>query len=361
MKKTLSVNLGGTVFNIDEDAYVLLTDYLQDVKLHLGDEASSEEVLNDIEQRMSELFTEWMQGRRQVVTKGDVGKVIGILGRPEQYDNAEEEGASAKTESSGAEKDQQHTSGRSSERHRKLYRDPENAVLGGVCTGLSNYLNISVILLRIIFFLLVWFGLSGVLMYILCWIIIPEARTASQRLEMQGEEVTIDNIEKKVREEYSKAKDRVGNYVSNSHIDENARSIGHSIGQFFVVIMKAIVGLIAGIIGLTGFIILMTLLFVLIVVGTGSVSFLNDWTCDWMPVQQLLLNPSTATLMTLGLILIIGIPFIAIFNLLFGRALNLKPAPKWLTWTGLILWLAGLVLIIFSGVWYFNQFGGFWI
>jgi len=82
MKKTLSVNLGGIVYHIDEDAYSELMEYLQDVKRHLGDEASSEEVLNDIEQRISELFTQWMQGQREVITVADVQKVLAFWGVP---------------------------------------------------------------------------------------------------------------------------------------------------------------------------------------------------------------------------------------------------------------------------------------
>jgi phosphoglycerol transferase MdoB-like AlkP superfamily enzyme len=80
-----------------------------------------------------------------------------------------------------------------------------------------------------------------------------------------------------------------------------------------------------------------------------------------MPFQEWLLNPSSVSILILGLILTLGIPFIAIFNLLFGRTLNLKPTPRWITWTGLILWLVGLALIVFSCIFYFNEFGGIWI
>jgi len=210
MKKTLSVNLGGSVYHIDDDAYQELMDYLQDVKRHLGDEASSEEVLNDIEQRISELFSQWMQGRREVITRADVQKVIDVLGRPEQYDSAEGEPKEEGQRTESQREDSAHSSGQP---HRRLYRDPENAILGGVCSGLAVYLNISVVLVRVLYSLLIWFGGTGFLFYFLCWIIIPEARTAAQRLEMQGEDVTIENIEKKVREEYGKVKDRVDGYV----------------------------------------------------------------------------------------------------------------------------------------------------
>ena len=268
MKKTLSVNLGGMVYHIDEDAYALLTDYLQDVRHHLGDEASSEEVLKDIEQRMSELFTEWMHGNREVVTKPDVERVVDILGRPEQYES-EEAGTSGMGDASFAERP-------NDRRLRKLYRDPQNAILAGVCSGMGYYLNVGAVLPRLVFVLLTWFGGSGILLYLLCWIIIPEAKTAAQRLDMQGEDVTVENIEKKVREEYGKAKDRVGNYVNNAHIDQQARSIGYGIGQFFVTFFKIIFGFIAGVIGLVGFTVLLALIVALIAMWCGNVTVMVD-------------------------------------------------------------------------------------
>ncbi len=362
MKKTLSVNLGGMVYHIDEDAYAQLMDYLQDLKKHLGPDASSEEVLNDIEQRISELFNEWMQGGREVVTTADVQKVISILGRPEQI-NAEETDENASTETGKKESDQnkysrsEYTEGP----RRRLYRDTDNGILGGVCSGIAAYLNISMVLVRVLVFLLIWFGGSGLLIYILCWIIIPEARTAAQKLEMKGEDVTIDNIEKKVREEYSKAKDRFGNYVESNEIKNKSRSIGHRIGEFFVICFKVLFGFIAGIIGISGFMALLALIVALVALWTGMPGdFIHWFNFDFpFPLDQFMTNQ--ASLLTLGLILAIGIPFIAVFNLLFGRTLNLKPSPKWLTWVGLILWIGGVCLTIWAGLNFISCYGWSWI
>jgi phage shock protein PspC (stress-responsive transcriptional regulator) len=350
MKKTLSVNLGGTVFHIDEDAYQELMDYLQDVKHHIGDGLSSEEVLNDIEQRISELFIQWMQGHREVITKDDVAKVIGILGRPEQYDN--------EAESSGQTSNQDR---RSTGSRRRLYRDTENAVLGGVCSGLGMYLNVNTVLLRLIFFLLFWFGGSGILLYIVCWIIIPEAKTAAQRLEMEGEDVTIDNIEKKVREEYGRVKDRVGGYVNSSKFERDARTAGNGFVRFISVIGKVFFAFIAAIVGLCGFTAVVALTFALIGLLTGSVCFATVWPQSLWPLQQILSYPPSATLMTVGLILTIGIPVIAIFKVLFTRTLDLKPSPKWLFIVGSIFWLVGIALCIYSGIHAFTLGGGCWI
>jgi len=362
MKKTLSVNLGGSVYHIDEDAYSELMDYLQDVKRHLGSDASSEEVLNDIEQRINELFNQWMQGRREVITTADVEKVIGILGRPEQYDGTEEQSteesySSEKAEGSARSRQEKKTAGP----HRRLYRDTENALLGGVCSGLAVYLNVSVVLIRLLYFFLIWFGGTGFFFYILCWLIIPEARTAAQRLEMRGEDVTIENIEKKVREEYGKVKDRVDGYVSSNRFQQNVRTAGNGFIDFVRVCLKVFFAFIAGTIGLAGFVVLISLVMVLMIIWTGNVHFATPWPNDFLPLQQALMNPSSATWMTLGLLLTIGIPFIAIFRLLFGNTLNIKPAPRWEIWVGFIFWFVGIGLCIFSGMSLLSTCGGLWI
>lgn len=361
MKKTLSVNLGGSVYHIDEDAYQELMDYLQEVKSHLGNDASSGEVLIDIEQRISELFAEWMKGRREVITAADVQKVIAILGRPEQFDNGEGEATDEGEPEKAAPKAERAYQEHSSYNHRKLYRDGENARLGGVCAGLAAYLNVSVVLIRLIWVCLVLFYGTGFLFYFLCWIIIPEARTAAQRLEMVGEDVTIDNIEKKVREEAGKVKDRVDGYVRSNRFHDNVRSAGNGFVEFVRVVVKVFFAFIGGAVGLAAFFVLIGLIFALLVLWTGNLHFIQSWPHEFLPLQQALLNPSSATWMTFGLILAIGVPFIAIFRLLFGRTLNLKPTSPWEIWMGFIVWFIGLGLCIFSGLHLLQYFGGFWI
>ncbi|MDD4921605.1 MAG: PspC domain-containing protein [Bacteroidales bacterium] len=359
MKKTLSVNLGGSVYHIDEDAYQELMDYLQDVKRHLGDEASSEEVLNDIEQRISELFTQWMQGKRVVITVMDVQNVIEVLGRPEQYENVEGEAQSKEEKEMDARRgDSDRPSGNA---HRKLYRDTENAILGGVCSGLAIYLKVSPVLVRLLYFVLVWFGGTGVFFYLICWLIIPEARTAAQRLEMCGEDVTIENIEKKVREEYGKVKDRVDGYVNSSRFQQNVHTAANGLVDFIRLCLKVFFAFMAGSIGLAGFGILVALVCALMMIWTGNVHFAMPWPNDFMPLQEMLMDPFSATGMTLGLLLTIGIPFIAIFRLLFGSTLNFKPVPKWEIWVGFIFWFIGMGLCFFFGMSLLSHCGGVWI
>jgi phage shock protein PspC (stress-responsive transcriptional regulator) len=347
MKKTLSVNLSGSVYHIDEDAYQLLMDYLQDVKKNLT-ESSAEEVLNDIEQRISELFTQWMQGKREVIIVSDVERVIGILGRPEQFVNEDDEAPSDSSNASQA------TTGNSEERTqapiRRLYRDTDNAFLGGVCAGLAAYLNVSIPLMRALVFILMWFYGVGFLFYIAAWIIMPEARTAAQRLEMRGEDVTIENIEKKVREEASRVKDRVDGYVRSNRFHENVHSTSNTLVTIIRIVVKVFLAIIGGAIGLAGFFVLLSLIFALAVLWTGNIHIMQMWPNEFQPLYHLMQNPSTATWMALGLILVVAIPFIALFRLLFSHSFNFKPAPRWEIWVGLIFWFIGVGLCFFAGL-----------
>lgn len=357
MKKTLSVNLGGIVYHIDEDAYSELTDYLQKLKQHLGNEDSSEEVLNDIEQRISELFTQWMEQRRQVVTLTDVQKVISILGHPEQFEDTKSDAA----DESPNEKKTEFTRGKTDGPYRRLYRDPSDALLGGVCSGLAHYLKVSPLLLRLLVFLLTCYWGVGVLVYIVFWIIVPEARTAAQRLEMQGEDVTIDNIEKKVREEYEKVKDRVDGYVGSDKYKQNIRTVETGFTRFIHVFAKILLTILASIFLFIGLGLLAFLVVTIVAIWSGSSLFLLPFLHDLAPLQQFCVNPVSATLVPVGLFLVVGIPFIAMFRLLFRGLLNLKPARSWEIWVGLVFWLVGIALCVYSSLAVVQTAGELWI
>ena len=135
MKKTLTVNLGGTVFNIDEDAYRLLDNYLNNLKLHFRKHSSAEEIVDDIELRISELFAEKLQTGAQVITITDVEEVIARMGKPEDMDTDTEPSSDENTKTTG---------------HRRFFRNPDDKVLGGVASGIAAYLGWDVVPLRLL-------------------------------------------------------------------------------------------------------------------------------------------------------------------------------------------------------------------
>ena len=197
MKRTLSINLSGSVFNIDDDAYRLLSDYLNLIEKHFGSEEESKEILSDIEARIAELFKERITDYKQVIIISDVEEIIEIMGQPEeiidpgdsdQYRGRERYGPSG---------------------YRRMYRDPDNRILGGVCAGMGAYWGTDPLIIRIIFIIATLIFLSGTIIYLILWIVLPEAKTTAQKLEMRGEPVTISNIGKAVKKEFETIKKKM--------------------------------------------------------------------------------------------------------------------------------------------------------
>jgi len=190
MKKTFSVNLGNRVYNIDDDAYMRLKEYLDRIESYFSDDKEREEIINDIELRISELFSERLTSVKQVITLRDVDDIIVIMGDPREI-------------SGGKEQSHQHYENRSGTR--RIYRDPDDRMIGGVCGGLGAYLGIDPVILRIVFILFLIFGV-GLLVYIILWIVVPEAITTAQKLEMHGNPVNTSNIGNFFKEEFDSVK-----------------------------------------------------------------------------------------------------------------------------------------------------------
>ena len=190
MKKTYSVNLGNRVYNIDDDAYLRLKDYLDRIESHFSDQKEREDIINDIEMRISELFNERLGSVRQVITLKDVEETIKIMGDPHEISGDEEQASASKERSYGP---------------RRLYRDPDDRMIGGVCSGLGAYLGLDPVIVRILFILFLIFGI-GFLVYIILWIVVPEARTTAQKLEMRGDPVNVSNIGRFMSDEFESVK-----------------------------------------------------------------------------------------------------------------------------------------------------------
>ena len=201
MKTTITINLGGLVFHIDDDAYEMLNTYLITVEKQFVSEDERNEIMSDIEARLSELFTGTLGQKRDVIMKDDVLKVIKVMGEPEDF--IDEETKTEPVDSTSWKSKRKRMNYKTTKR---LYRDPDNRIIGGVCGGLSAYFNTDPILFRILFILISLGMGSGLIIYIILWIAIPEAATTAQRLEMRGEAVTIENIKRAVREEFENIK-----------------------------------------------------------------------------------------------------------------------------------------------------------
>jgi phage shock protein PspC (stress-responsive transcriptional regulator) len=195
MNKVININLGGLPFVIDDDAYSYLASYLQSIKKHFSFSESREEIMYDIEVRIAELFQEKLK-YKQIISMSELDSIIKIMGKPEDFGGEPiDENFSFNNESKSYDYKYVKTG-------KKLFRDPDNKIISGVCSGISTYLGIEdPVWVRAFFGLLLFAGGSGVLIYLFLTIAVPKARSSSDKLAMKGEPINIDNIAKKVQEE----------------------------------------------------------------------------------------------------------------------------------------------------------------
>ncbi len=231
MIKTVSINLGGIVFQIDEDAYEALSKYLNDLTQYYKYTEGRDEIVSDIESRLAELFNEsFAKSGFSVISMGDVEEVIDIMGRPEDFGDAEEseeerrEGASKKKVTD----DTIYTS-------KRLYRNPDDAIIAGVCSGLSTYFGIEdPIWIRLAFIVLTLgsFGIAPIA-YVILWAILVPAETAAQKLHMKGEPINVNNLEKKIKEELERAGNNLKGFADNQKSKGVLGKFVHFIGKLF--------------------------------------------------------------------------------------------------------------------------------
>lgn len=343
MKKTLTVNLGGTVFHIDEDAYRLLDNYLNNLKLHFRKQEGAEEIVNDIENRISELFSEKLSAGSQVITIADVEEVIARVGKPEELAGDEEE--EAKKNSAHV-----HTSG--STVHRRLYRDPDNKVLGGVLGGLAAYMGWDPTLVRLITFVILICGYGTLIpVYIVCWLLIPEARTAAEKLSMRGEDVTIENIGKTVTDGFERMANGVNNYMNSGKPRTFLQKLGDmlvSIAGFFLKACLIVLAIVCSPVLFVLAIVFVALVIAAVAVAIGGGAALYNMlpAVDWSPLMAS--SPLMAIVGSISGIALVGIPLIGIVYAILRPLFHWSPMATGLKWALLIIWIVAIVIFIIN-------------
>ena len=167
------------MFHIEEDAYEKLQRYLSSIRGQFTGTDGRDEIMADIEARISELFQERLDGKRQVVNVEDVAHIIGIMGQPEDYMDSSDDGENNAHANAGSDPNWTFGGGR---KHRRLMRDTEDKWVGGVLSGVGAYFGFDPLILRLIYIALLFMGV-GVLIYIILWIVVPPADSAADRLE----------------------------------------------------------------------------------------------------------------------------------------------------------------------------------
>jgi phage shock protein PspC (stress-responsive transcriptional regulator) len=217
MNKTINVNLGGYAFIIDEDAFETANLYLSTLSRHFGGSGSAAEIMQDIESRMGELINR-SKGTRTIVSKVDVVDAIAVLGTPEELKDMDF------TEPVKEKKATRETY--AIKTGKRLYRDGDDKILGGVCSGLAAYFGIQdAVWIRIIFVLLALAGGASFVVYVVLWAIVPTAKTVSERLEMMGEPTNVNNIARMVKEEFEDLSEKIQDKFSKK------KKYHHSFGR----------------------------------------------------------------------------------------------------------------------------------
>jgi phage shock protein PspC (stress-responsive transcriptional regulator) len=327
---------------MDEEAYNKMRRYLEAIKRSFVNTPGSDEIQADIEARIAELFYEKLENERQVITQKEVDEVIAVMGQPEDYmidEDIFDDEPKAKS-----------TSTKTAGRVKKLYRDIEQKYIGGVCSGLEHYLGFDALWIRIIFIILALTTGFGFIAYILLWILVPEALTTSQKLDMKGKPVNISNIERKVKEGFDDVTDKVKSVdyeKMGDKVKSSSKTFFDTLGDVIMFLFKVFgkfIGILLILIGAATLIGLFVGLFtvgVLDMIHIPGVDFYN------------MVNSTSAPVWVVSLLafFVVGIPFF--FVLYLGLKIlvnNLKSIGNIAKFSLLGLWLISLITLVVLGI-----------
>ena len=345
MNKTVNINLAGIFFHIDEDAYAKLQRYLEAIKRSFTDSQGRNEIVADIESRIAELFSERVENDKQVVRLKEVDEVITIMGQPEDYlvdDEIFEDEPKAwdrKPRSSS----------------KKLFRDTDNSYIGGVSSGLGHYLGIDTVWVRLLWILLaIGSGGTFIFIYILFWILVPEALSTSDKLTMTGEPVNISNIEKKIKDGFDSVSETVSDTVKNidlpkqgERIKSTSKSFFDSLGDVIMFFLKVFAKFIGVIMIITGAATLIALVIAAFTTGIADAIHIPGFDVAEAAVS----SRTPIWLVSILALFAVGIPFFILFYLgLKILVNNLKSIGNVAKFSLLGLWLISIISLAVLGI-----------
>ncbi len=315
MNKTIIININGIVFHIEEDAYEVLRSYMTEVKRHFAYSPDSEEIVTDIENRLAEMFSERLAAdQKQVIILSDVQFVTGKMGNVNEFDIDDED------------------EDRYSKWGRKLFRDTDDKILGGVCAGLGNFFRVEPRWMRLLAIIFIFLGGIGLPVYIILWVIMPAAVTRADKMAMKGEPINIQNFKKNFDEE-------VEGLRGGFHRAHNeAKPVVYQIGKFIVLLATLFIKFIVAVVAFAG-ILAMISLFI------GLIIFLGFWNSNELNTFPFtVVNPGYKSVLAFSAFIIVFIPLAAL--VLFALRVLVKRimVSKTVYFSMLIIWIAGLVL-----------------
>jgi phage shock protein PspC (stress-responsive transcriptional regulator) len=432
MKKVININFQGTVVPIEESSYELLQQYVESLRRYFANEEGRDEIINDIESRISELFQDRLKNGSTCITDDDVNIIIGNMGRPQDFEDAEKgdqpNSDDSKSDNTKKEKGDTIFNENWSWKGKRLYRDDNHKILGGVCSGIAAYLGIDPVIVRIIFivsgigflaYILLWifvpssnmlengvrkrlyrnpdgkiiggvcngmgsyfninpwlprfiflipfisfffrwghfgpltfpnflsfsFSPGTFIIYIILWLVIPEANTTSEKLEMKGEKVDLNSIKNSVLKEMKEVGERVGKFSAQA--GEMAKEQGPVIGQEIHMAAKRSSGVLGNIIT-TLFKVFIYFILGCIAVGLIIALFtVAIVAIGLFPLKSFVLTDGTQSLLAWGtLIFFIGVPVIGIITFIIRRIARVKSSNKLMRYSFIGLWILGIICFV---------------
>ncbi len=340
MNKTIIINISGIIFHIEEDAYEKLKGYMTEVKSHFIKSEDSFEIVSDIENRIAELFSEIIQvEEKQVIVMNDVERIIRTMGEAKDFESAMNDEIEEELNETAIPKNIK----------KRLYRNPDDKIAAGICSGIAAYFDVDPLWIRLALALSVVFFGTGIFLYLILWIIMPEAITRTEKLAMRGEAPTIESIRKSIEEEmagmkrnFQNASGQVRNVGNNSTLRSLITSVfeiaNKALNLFIKIITKAI-GLF--ILFVTGafFIALTITILTLFGVVDGQIS---------ADIPMFMLRADHQSVMYFAWYFVLIVPIIAMFMVGIRIVFNANPFNKVSGWSMLSVW----VLSLFVGGFY---------
>jgi phage shock protein PspC (stress-responsive transcriptional regulator) len=346
MNKTVTINISGIIFHIEEEAFDKLSRYLSTIRGYFKDTEGRDEIMADIEARIAEMLKEKTSAVKQVVLMKDVDEVMEVMGKPEDF--------AGEGQQQGREEAAPEEPLTGNRKRRRVFRDPDNKMLGGVCSGIASHFDFDPLWLRLAWVVLTLMGGAGILIYIIMWIVIPEAKTTAEKLEMRGEEVNINNIKRNFEEEMEHMKSKMKDF------EKNAKEFGNSFrrggerrdalgrfGDFVVSTFGAAFKVIAKVFAFF-LIIICAALIVALVGSLFGFGVINDISLSHF-ADLVFGSPGQADLAVVGTLLAAGVPLVMLLYAAVRALFQINVQNKMVGYAATGIWLIGVFILIYVG------------
>lgn len=333
MKKNFSVNINNKLFNIDEDAYELLNKYFTHLETSFSAEVNKKEIIENFHIRISQMLQKLVaKDENKIVSIEIVEKILQQLNfiQPEEKKLSEELHDITK-------------------QAKRLFRNPDDRIIGGVCGGLSKFFNVDSLIIRIVFSVLILFFGFGILAYLLLWIFVPEAKSQVDKLFMEGEEISVENIKTSLSNEFKTIEKNLHNWKKRLLTNYNYEELGYNFRDIFFLCTRIIIGLVLIFISLFLVIGLITIFFQ----PFGKLGLTLNEIPNWDIYTRILFKSSYISLvLEWALFILLFFPFASIFfsglTIITGKKFS-NIGFKWIfQYTGILSLTCVIVIALFT-------------